>query len=99
MQAGALAGVPPHQILDYTHRMLAALLDADEQRQKLTMALELWAHYQGQSLRRQKRLPRLRDLLRKFFPLPVMSAKAQHHAIMSMAKAMGARVTYRKKGT
>lgn len=96
--AAAVAGVLPHQALDYTHRMLAAALEAEQTRQKNGLALAIITAHNTENFARTKRLPRLQDVLRKLWPPRVMSAKEQHASIMAMARAMGARVIHRKKG-
>lgn len=92
------ARVPPHRLLDYTYRDLAAAFDGEAIRRRRDRQLHLWAHYQGEGLHRTKALPNLTGLLRKLEPMRVMSPRGLRNAILNMARAMGAKVTRRKKG-
>ncbi len=77
--------------------MLVAVFEAREDRQRGEMTVALFNAWQGQSLSRTKRLPDLSDMVKKLWPSKPMSPKQQRRAIMDMARAMGAKITYRKK--
>ncbi len=97
MVEAAAAGLLPHLFWDYTMRELHALLGGAALRARREHKLVLWGHWQGQNLRRSKRLPDLRQLLRKLDPARVMSGQAIRAAILGIAESMGARVVRKSK--
>lgn len=92
MVEAAAAGLPPHLFWDYTFRELHALLGGAALRARREHKLTLWGQWQGQNLRRAKRLPDLKQLLRKLDPARVMSAQAIRSTIIGLAESMGAKV-------
>lgn len=79
--------------------MLAALLDGAGVRERTNAKRAMWQAYQIEGFARTKRLPDINAILRKMDPPRLMSAKEQHRSILAMARAMGATVEYRKRGS
>ena len=94
----AAAGVPPHLYYDLTWREIHVLFAAQALRARREHKLTIWGHWQGQSMRRSKRLPELKALMRRFEPQRDMTPKAIRSAIMAMADALGAVVVRKKRG-
>lgn len=61
---------------------------------------DLWHAWHVANLSNAKKLPELAQLMLKLEPPEsrVMSPRAQRATILGMAAAMGAKITYRKKG-
>jgi hypothetical protein len=97
MVEAVAAGMPPHQFWDSTHREIYALLAGAALKARRDHKLTLWGHWQGQNLRRSKRLPDLKQLLRKLDPARVMSGQAIRAAILGIAESMGAKVVRKSK--
>lgn len=98
MAEAASVGILPHVLLDYTPRELFAAMKGAGLRQLRDQKLSLWASWNTANFSRAKKLPSLEPLLRKLDPSPVkMTAKAIRQVVFSMAAAMGATVTRRKK--
>lgn len=92
MVEAAAAGLLPHLFWDYTFRELHALLGGAALRARRDHKLTLWGAWQGDNLRRAKKLPELAGLLRKLDPRRVMSASAIRSTIIALAEQMGAKV-------
>lgn len=60
--------------------------------------LHLWGGWHNAAFQRSRKLPNLASLLRKLEPLRVMSPKELRRSIVSSFMALGAKVTFRKKG-
>lgn len=91
------AGVHPHLFWDYTYREVHAVLAGAALRARREHKLNLWGHWQGANLSKARRLPDLKQLLRKLDPRRVMSAANIRAEIMSIAAAMGAKVVHRTR--
>lgn len=97
MAEASAAGVHPHLFWDYTWRELYAVLQGSTLRARRDHKLALFNAWHGANLRRGKRLPELRTLLRKLDPVRVMSAGSIRAAVMGIAQALGANVVRKKK--
>ena len=97
MVEAAAAGLLPHLFWDYTFRELHALLGGAALRARRDHKLTLWGHWQGQNMRRAKRLPDLMRMLRRLDPARVMSAQAIRDTILGLAQQMGAKVVRKTK--
>ena len=99
MAEAAAAGVPPHIVLDYTHRMLFAAMKGAVIHESRQRKGQLWAAWSTANFTRAKKLPDLEPLLRKLDLNRVnMTAKEIRSAVFDMAKRMGATVIRYKKG-
>lgn len=98
MAEAAAAGVLPHIMFDYTHRMLYAAIRGAFIRDARVRKESLWAAWQTANFTRSKRLPDLLPLLRKLDPVPVrMTAREIRDSVFDMAKAMGAKIIRKKR--
>ena len=95
---GMAAGIPPHVLLDYTPRELYAVFAGRNLANRRAYALALFQAWHAEAFARGKRLPPLKDMLRKLEPPRVMSTQAMRRHILGMAEAMGATVRHVKKG-
>lgn len=91
------AGVHPHVFWDYTYREIYAVLAGAGIRARRDHKLTLWGAWQSANLHKAKRLPDLKQLLRKLDPRRVMSVANIRAEVMSIAAAMGAKVIHRKR--
>lgn len=94
----AAAGVPPHLFYDLTWREVHIIFAGAALKARREHKMTIWGHWQGQSMRRAKRLPELRALMRRFDPQRDMSPQAIRSAIMAMAESLGAVVVRKKRG-
>ncbi len=92
------AGIPPHIALDYTPRELYAVFTGRNISQRRQHQLAIFEAWHIESFARHKRLPKLQDLLRKMDEPRVMSPRSIRATILDVARAMGAKVRYVKKG-
>ncbi len=92
-------GVPAWQFWEMTYREVFAQLQGDALRRRRDRQLALWHAWHQAAFERQKKLPALEPMLRKFEPQRTMSNKELREQVIAMAKAMGALVIRRKKGT
>lgn len=92
------AGIPPHIALDYTPRELFAVFAGRNISARRDHQLAIFEAWHVEAFARNKRLPKLQDLLRKMDEPKVMSPKAIRSTIIDVARAMGATVRYVKKG-
>lgn len=81
-----------------TPRETFAIFTGDAIRRRRDRQHGLWTAWHVAAFERQKRLPPLAPMLRKLEPVRVMSPKQLRNAVLSMAHALGATVTIRKKG-
>lgn len=93
------AGVPPHRFWDYTYRELYAVFAAIGVRERRERKVLIWAAHANAIWGRTKKVPSLSSIIRRLDPPRPMSPKAIRASIMAIAKAMGAAVVYRKKGS
>lgn len=99
MTACAHAGIPPHEALNYTPRMIGWVLDAHVERMRQAAKDHITLAYRIEGFARTKRLPDIRQLLRKLDPPRVMSGSEQRAEILGVARAIGAPVRYVPKGS
>lgn len=95
-EAGA-AGIPPTEFWHLTYRELFNALKGEHLRRRRDRQQIVFGAWHGESFARHKRLPNLTDILRKMEPSRVMSPREQRAAIMGIAEAMGATVTYKRR--
>lgn len=97
MAEAAAAGLLPHVLFDYTHRMIYAVLKGERLRHIRHQKLSLWTAWNNANFTRAKKLPDLAALLRRLDPSETMSPRAIRRAVLDMASAIGAKITRRKK--
>lgn len=98
MAEASAAGLHPHVFFDYTHRMLYAVLKGAILSEARERKASLWGAWMTANFQRAKKLPDLAPLLRKLDPVPVsMTAREIRAAVVGMAKAMGAKITQKKR--
>lgn len=93
----AAAGVPPHLFWDYTWREIHAVLDGAAIKARRDHKLAAFTAWQTANLTKAKRMPDLKQLLRKFDPVRAMNPDAIRRSVLGIAKALGAVVEHRPK--
>lgn len=93
----AAAGVPPHLFWDYTWREIHAVLEGSAIRARRDHKLATYTAWQTANWSKAKRLPDLKQLLRKFDPVRAMNPDAIRRSVLGIAKALGATVEHRPK--
>lgn len=97
MAEASAAGVHPHLFWDYTWFELHVLLQGAQIVARREHRLSISNAWQTANWSKAKKLPDLRQLLRKLEPLRDMSARAIRSAIVGMAEAMGAKVVRKRR--
>jgi hypothetical protein len=100
MANAAAAGIPPWRFWDLTPRELYAAFKGAKILQKREYRRSLFGAWQLENLARTKRMPRLDKFLSKFDPVQAgrkMTQKAVRQSIFAINRAMGGKVTFRKR--
>lgn len=93
-------GVPPWRLWDMTYREIDACFEGAVIRTRTTWKAHLWGAWQTANLNRAgKKFPDLKSLLRKLDPARIMGNVEMRQSLLAAARAMGAKVTIRKKGS
>lgn len=97
MAEAAAIGIPSWRFWKQTPRETQAAVRGAKKRSLADHKMLAYGAWQAEYLARQKRLPALADVQRKLDPPKTLTPKEMRAAIMGMARAMGAKVTVRKK--
>lgn len=93
----AAAGVPPHLFWDYTWREIHAVLEGASIRARRDHKLSLLNAFQTANWTKAKRLPDIKQMLRRLDPVRAMNPDAIRRSVLNMAKALGAVVEHRPR--
>jgi hypothetical protein len=98
MAEAMACGLLPHQMLDYTPRMLHAVFAGAGERYKRDQKTYAKWNWFNALWARQKKMPKLRDVFAQIEPSKPMSPAEMRTAVVSAFKALGGTVTRIKKG-
>lgn len=97
MAEAAAIGIPSWRFWHQTPRETQAAVRGAKKRHLSDHRLAAYGAWQAEWLARQKRLPSLADIQRKLDPRKNQTPTEMRAAIIGAARAMGAKVTVRKK--